>query len=683
METPNANLAAGMQWLHGVYVRTFNERHGRVGQLFQGRYGAVRVKTDAQLWAVLRYVGLNPVEAGLRGQPAEWPSGSYAAIHAQKPPWLDRRRVLGFLSGSGGDAWRRCVELVEVVFTRVEKALMPDPVLLAVDDDPAALSAVGAELRDRYSRDYTVVCEESPQAALRTLEGLAEERAELALVLAGQWLAGGMTGVELLGRVHQLHPHAKRGLLIPWGGWGDRATGEAIHDAMAHGRIDYYVLRPAGAPDEVFHQAVSSFLLEWSRSQRTAPHTIHVIGESWSGRAYELRDILERCAMPHAFCLADSEKGRELLASVDGEPSLPLMILPDGRLLADPSDAEVGSAGGAAVDLRRSEFDVVIVGCGPAGLSAAVYGASEGFSSLVVDEGGLGGQATSSSLIRNYLGFPRGVSGGRLAEQAYEQAWVLGANFAFMQCAIGLERGRDRLHVTLSEHGSVAARAVILATGATYRRLGVPELEELNGAGVFYGGPASEAHGLKGLEVYVVGGANSAGQAALHLARYASRVTLVARAQSLAAGMSHYLVRQVESAANVQVRLGTDVIGGGGDGSWLDHLVLRTADGEETVPAQGLFLMIGARPRTDWLPAEIVRDARGFILTGQDLGENCGWPLERSPFLLETSMPGVFAAGDARHGAVKRVASAVGDGSIAIQLVHQLVATDRLAPALR
>jgi thioredoxin reductase (NADPH) len=556
---------------------------------------------------------------------------------------------------------------------------MPGPVLLAVDDDPEALREVELELRERYSRDYTVVCEESPEAALRTLEKLASEGAEVALVLAGQWLSG-MTGSELLGQVHHLHPHAKRGLLIEWAAWGDRPTGEAIFDAVAHGRIDYYVLRPSGTPDEVFHNAVSGFLLEWSRSRRVAPHTIHVVGESWSGRAYELRDILERCAMPHAFCLADSAQGRALLAGVEGEPTLPVMILPNGTVLADPSDAEVGSAGGAAVDPRQSDFDVVIVGSGPAGLSAAVYGASEGFSTLVVDEGGVGGQATSSSLIRNYLGFPRGVSGGRLAEQAYEQAWVLGANFAFMQCAIGLDRDGDRIRVTLSRHGAVTSRALILATGATYRLLGVPELEELNGAGVFYGGPASEAHGLTGLEVYVVGGANSAGQAALHLARYASRVTLVVRAQSLAAGMSHYLVRQVESTANVDVRLGTEVVGGGGDG-WLDHLVLRTPGGEEeTVPAQGLFLMIGARPRTDWLPPEVARDARGFVLTGSDVGADCGWPLERSPFLLETSMPGVFAAGDVRHGAVKRVASAVGDGSIAIQLVHRLLATERLHP---
>jgi thioredoxin reductase (NADPH) len=557
---------------------------------------------------------------------------------------------------------------------------MARPVLLAVDDDPGALGAVEAELRERYSRDYAVVCERSPETALRTLEQLATDGEEVALVLAAQWLTG-ITGSELLRRVHQLHPHAKRGLLIEWGGWGDPPTGEAIFDAMAHGKIDYYVLRPSATPDEVFHSAVSSFLLEWSHSQRTAPHTIYVVGASWSGRAYELRDVLERCAIPHAFCLADSDKGRELLRNAGDDVTLPAIVLPNGRLLTDPTDSEIATAAGAAVDPCESDFDVVIVGSGPAGLSAAVYGASEGFSTLVVDEGGIGGQATSSSLIRNYLGFPRGVSGGRLSEQAYEQAWVLGAKFALMQSVTGLERANGRIRVTLSDHGPLTAQAVILATGARYRRLGVPALEALNGAGVFYGGPASEAAGLKGLEVYVVGGANSAGQAALHLARYARRVTLVVRAQSLAAGMSHYLARQIESTANVDVRLSSEVVGGGGDG-WLDHLVVRSDAGDEqVVEAQGLFLMIGARPRTDWLPPAITRDSRGFVLTGLDLADDCGWPLERSPFLLETSMPGVFAAGDVRHGAVKRVASAVGEGSIAIQLVHQLVAEERLHPA--
>src|SRR5215213_1826869 len=553
---------------------------------------------------------------------------------------------------------------------------MPRPVLVAVDDDRECLSALKRELGDRYSRDYRIVCTASPKDALATLEKLAEDGEDVALVLADQWLPG-TTGSELFGQVRRLHPHAKRGLLIRWGGWGDPATGEAIFDSIAHGGIDYYVLRPSGSPDEVFHHTISSFLLEWARDRRVAPHTIRVVGEVWSGRAYELRDVLGRCAIPHSFCLADSNEGRGLLAGADDGAKLPVVIFPDGNVLTDPTNAELAQAAGAAVDPEHSDFDLVIVGCGPAGLSAAVYGASEGFSTLVVDDGGIGGQATSSSLIRNYLGFPAGISGGRLAEQAYEQAWVLGAKFAVMQQALELRREGDRIAVSLSGHSGVHARAVILATGASYRRLGVPELEALNGAGVFYGGPASEAPGMAGQDVYVLGGANSAGQAALHLARFARRVTLVGRADSLAVGMSHYLAREVQATPNVEVRLGTEVIGGGGEDRWLDHLVLREcATGlEETVPAAGLFLMIGARPHTEWLPAEVSRDSRGFILTGADLPESA-WPHERSPYGLETSMPGVFAAGDARHGSVKRVASAVGEGSMAIQFLHSLFAVE-------
>jgi thioredoxin reductase (NADPH) len=555
---------------------------------------------------------------------------------------------------------------------------MSGPVLLAVDDDPAALRDVERELRGRYGTDYRVVCTDSPDEALAHLTQLSDGTDEVALVLAGQWLPG-TTGSELLERVRQLHPHAKRALLVPWGAWGDRPTAEAIFDSMALGRIDYYVLRPAASPDEVFHHAISAYLLEWVRDRRIAPHATRLVAESWSGRAYELRSVFQRCATPHAFCLADSGEGRALVAKAGPGARLPLVVLPDGQVLEDPNDAEIARAVGAAVDPERDEYDVVIVGAGPAGLSAAVYGASEGFSTLIVDSGGIGGQATSSSLIRNYLGFPRGVSGGRLAQQAYEQAWVFGASFALMQSATGLRREGDRLHLGLSDGGAVTAQAVILAAGAAYRRLGVPALEALNGAGVFYGGPMSEAHAMTGKDAYVVGGANSAGQAALHLARYARRVTLVVRAQSLRAGMSHYLVRELQAASNVDVRLGTAVVDGGGEGR-LEHLVLRddAAGDHETVAADGLFVLIGARPHTDWLPPEVTRDARGFLLTGPDLPDDCAWPLERRPLLLETSMPGVLAAGDVRHGSVKRVASAVGEGSIAIQLVHGLSASGRL-----
>jgi thioredoxin reductase (NADPH) len=560
---------------------------------------------------------------------------------------------------------------------------MPAPMLVAVDEDAGGLGDVERELRDRYERHYRIVCTRSSHDARARLEQLAAEGEEVALVLAGPQLDG-RSGSELLDEVRHLHPHARRALVIAWGDWGDRATGEAIFDAIAHGRIDHYVIRPSAAPDEVFHQAISGLLLEWAEALRALPYTIHVVGESWSGRAYELREVLGRCAIPHNFCLADSNHGRALVAEAGDGLKLPLVVFPDGTVLADPSDADIASAAGSPVNLERMEFDLVIVGAGPAGLSAAVYGASEGFSTLVVDEGGLGGQATSSSLIRNYLGFPRGVSGRRLAQRAHEQAWFFGAHFVFMQRVTGLQRERDGLSVTFSEGGRVRTHAALLATGATYRRLGIPALEALNGAGVYYGGPTSEAPTVAGQDVYVLGGANSAGQAALYLAQYARRVTLVVRARSLHAGMSHYLVRQVEATPKLDVRLGTEIVGGGGDG-WLEHLVLRDrADGsEETVDADGLFLMIGARPNTDWLPPEVERDDRGFVLTGTDLGDNRDGALPRSPLLLETSMPRVFAAGDARHGSVKRVASAVGEGSVAIQLLHRLFAADGLHPSGR
>ena len=556
---------------------------------------------------------------------------------------------------------------------------MSDPVLLVVDEDSAARHAVELELRDRYGRHYRIESLGSANEARALLEGLAVAGDDVALVLARQPFDGA-TGSALLDDARRLHPHARRALLIAWGEQGDPATGDAIFDAIASGRIDHYVLRPAAPPDEFFHREISGLLLEWADGQRASPYTIFVVGESWSGRAYELRETLGRCAMPHSFALADSEIGSELVARAGKGTKLPLVVFPDGNILRDPSNADLARAAGSPVHPEQMEFDLVIVGAGPAGLSAAVYGASEGFSTLVVDEGGLGGQATSSALIRNYLGFPRGVSGRRLAQSAYEQAWVFGAKFAFMQRVIDLRREGGEISVVLSESGPVTARAVLLATGASYRRIGIPELEALNGAGVYYGGSASEAPATVGRDVYVLGGANSAGQAALYLARYARRVTLVVRADELGIGMSHYLVQQVEAAPNIDVRLRTEVVGGGGDGR-LEHLALRSlVDGsEEIVHADALFLTIGAQPRTEWMPSTVRRDGEGFVLTGPDI-LGAGWPLERPPLLFETSMPGVFAAGDVRHGSVKRVGSAVGAGSVVIQLLHQFFAADELYP---
>ena len=557
---------------------------------------------------------------------------------------------------------------------------MDRPVILAVDEDESSLGNIERELKDRYERSYRIICHGSAAEARAALSQLADTGAEVALVLAGDPL-GDAPATEFLGWVRKPHPHAQRGLLIDYADWGGAPTGEAIFTAMALRHIDYYLIRPIHGPDEMFHQAISTFLLEWAHARRLSSHTVHIVGESWTGRAHELREVLGRCALPHAFLLADSPEGRTLVEQAGDGKGLPLVIFPNGEVLADPSNAELTIAAGGPVTPEGRDFDLVIVGAGPAGLSAAVYGASEGFRTLVIDDGGIGGQATLSSLIRNYLGFPRGISGRRLAEEAYEQAWVFGAHFAFMQRATGLRRDGDRIAVSLSDFPDVTARAVILASGATYRRLEIEDIESLalTGAGVFYGGPATEAAAMAGRDVFVVGGANSAGQAALHLAEYARQVTVVVRASSLAAGMSHYLVQQIEASANIDVRLETEVVGGGGDGR-LQRLELRGRGdgGRETVRADALFLMIGARPNTDWLPAEVLRDDGGFIRTGVELAHEPAWPLERTPFALETSMPGVLAIGDVRDGSMNRVASAVGEGSIAVRLVHDLFAIDRL-----
>lgn len=556
------------------------------------------------------------------------------------------------------------------------------PLLLVVDDDPFALRDIERELRTRYANEYRVICTGSPDEALETLARLDEGGEEVALVLAAQGLPGTTAG-DLLDQVRHRHPHAKRGLLVPQGAWTQQPSAAAILASRALGRIDYYVETPAAPRDEVFHEAISGFLLEWAREQRYVPQTVHIVGEAWSGRAYELRQAFESCAVPHTFSLAQSEQGRRLLAQAAPGAKLPVMILPGGHVLSDPSNAEIAAASGVTSSLTDHVFDVVVVGAGPAGLSAAVYGASEGLRTLVVDEGGIGGQARSSSSIRNYLGFPKGISGSRLAVQAYEQASLFGAQFLFMHRVAALGPSARGFEVTLSDGRCVSASAVILAGGASYRRLDVSSLEALSGAGVYYGGPASEAHALGGQEVYVVGGGNSAGQAALHLARYARRVTVVVRAQSLAAGMSHYLVRELEATPHVEALTDTTVVGGGGDGR-LQRLVLRRrATGEEeTVAADGLFVLIGARPHTAWLPDSMARDAGGFLLTGPEVVDGGAWPLERRPLSLETSMPGVLAAGDVRAASVKRVASAVGEGSIAIQLVQGLIGDGRPGAAL-
>jgi thioredoxin reductase (NADPH) len=552
--------------------------------------------------------------------------------------------------------------------------------LLVVDDDATALANIEFELRDRYGSGYRVVCEGSAEAGMSALEEFRTAHEDVAVVLADQWMPE-MTGTEFLTRAHQLHPTAKRALLFAR---GDRTTREPILQAVALGQIDYYIPKPERSPDEEFHRGITEFLDEWARYHRPASVAVRIVGEARSPRSYQLRDIFSRSVVPHAFYSADSEEGRELLARVN-EPSarLPVVILFDRLVLVDPSDTEIADGFemispfgvNTLPDVRN--FDLIVIGAGPAGLAAAVYGASEGLRTLVLERETFGGQAGTSSRIRNYLGFSRGISGSELALQAYQQAWLFGATFRLAHEATGLRRDeREELVVTLSDGTEVAGRAVIIATGVSYRRLGIPNLEALNGVGVFYGSAVTEAQVVKGREVYVVGGGNSAGQAATYLSNYASRVTLLVRGDSLAASMSDYLIKELEAAGNIDIRFNTHVIDGGGEGR-LERLVLKDSLSglTETVPAAALFVLIGARPHTDWLPQEIERDQWGFIPTGQDLLHDGrfpqGWHLEHPPLLLETSIPGVFAIGDVRHRSIKRVASAVGEGSVAIKLVHE------------
>ena len=393
------------------------------------------------------------------------------------------------------------------------------PVIVAVDADPQVLAAVRSQLVERYASRYRIECAAGDEEGTQLLPRLADEGVNVALVLSGR-PARVTDHPPLIDEARRLHPLAKRALLVSRNAWSDPERADAIRRAMVLGRADHFVPEPGPPPDEVFHEGIASFLLEWAREQRLVPNTVHVVGEEWSGRASELRAVFENCAITHTFSLADSERGRELLAQAGPGARLPLMVLPDGTTLSDPSNAEIAAAAGAPVGVDERRFDLAIVGAGPAGLSAAVYAASDGLSVLVVDSGGVGGQARSSSLIRNYLGFAKGVSGGRLAEQAFEQASVFGAGFLFMHHATGLTRAGHGFAVSLDGGRSITADSMIVATGASYRRLDIPELDALNGAGVFYGGSVSEAPTYQGKDVYVVGGGNSAGQAALHLARY-------------------------------------------------------------------------------------------------------------------------------------------------------------------
>jgi thioredoxin reductase (NADPH) len=559
------------------------------------------------------------------------------------------------------------------------------PVIVVVDGDADALGIIERELERRYASDYEAVCEPSADTALEKLRGMKDAGRPVAIVLA-DWAEG-----EFLANVRDLYPDAKRGLLIKWGAWGDPTTSGAVLDAMAMGYIDYYVLKPWRAGDELFHRTITEFLHEWSRLNRNESKEIRIVSAQPLG--HELRTMLARSGVPHAFYTTDCDEGRQLLEDAYGRIDDPakrrLLEQPDddltvvwimNQVLVNPTIEEMSSAYGVATELgEKRDFDVIVVGAGPAGLAASVYASSEGLETLTVERSSLGGQAGSSSLIRNYLGFSRGVSGSELAQRAYQQAWVFGTKFLLSRRVKELRTEGDRHVLTLSDGSEATARAVILATGVSYRQLGIRSLEALRGKGVFYGTSAPESQALAGEDVYIVGGGNSAGQAAMNLSRHANSVTLLVRRGSLADSMSRYLLDQIEDARNIEIRCETEVVGGDGD-SRLRSLTIRNhiTDEMKEVDAAALFVMIGARPRTDWLPAAIERDQWGYVMTGPDAiqarqEQGLEVPAGRIVQPFETCVPGVFAVGDLRHGAVKRVASAVGEGSVVVRQVFEYI----------
>jgi thioredoxin reductase (NADPH) len=545
---------------------------------------------------------------------------------------------------------------------------MAQPVLVAVDNDPDILAALQRDLTRRFAADYRIVTASTQEAALAELD--VDD--QVAVAIAGQWLTDG-TGVDFLIACHQVYPTAKRVLLITH---GDYAGGTAAVRAISLGQVEEALNKPWGDPELELYPALSEMLSQRRRATLAAgsqPEVARVVGPQWSARSHQLRDLLTRNSIVHGFYDVATPAGRQLLQQAGIAPGdRPIVLLIGGQVLVDPPNERLAEALGVQTQPARSHYDLAVVGGGPAGLTAAMYAASEGLATLLLEREAVGGQAGTTSLIRNYLGFPRGISGRELTSRAVEQILVMGAEMVFTQSAVRLEaQGEDRL-LTLSDGNHALGHTVVVATGVTYRRLGVPGLEQLLGAGVFYGAAVTEAPALEGQRAFVVGGANSAGQAAAHLARFASQVTLLVRGPSLSERMSAYLINELERASNISVWLNTTVSGVYGQGR-LEAIAVRdsTTGQTRTEPAAALFVLIGADPHSDWLADTIERDSQGFLLTDLDVDK---WPLDRPPLSQETSTPGVFAAGDVRHGSVKRVASAVGEGASAVQQVHRYLA---------
>ncbi|MFD5520044.1 FAD-dependent oxidoreductase [Streptomyces sp. NPDC127066] len=543
-------------------------------------------------------------------------------------------------------------------------------VILTVDDDPGVSRAVARDLRRRYGEGHRIVRAESGDAALEALRELKLRGDQVAVILADYRMPQ-MNGIEFLEQALDVYPGARRVLLTAY------ADTNAAIDAINVIDLDHYLLKPWDPPEEKLYPVVDDLLDAWRASDYRPVGACKVVGHRWSARSSGVREFLARNQVPYRWYSSDTPEGQRLLSAAgqDGE-RLPLVVTPDGTPLVEPQDPEIAAHVGLATTPTSEFYDLVVIGGGPAGLGAAVYGASEGLRTVLVERSATGGQAGQSSRIENYLGFPDGVSGGQLTDRARRQAAKFGAEILTAREVTGLEVTGASRTIRFSDGSAISSHAVILATGVSYRQLQAPGIAELTGCGVFYGSALTEAAACQGHDVYIVGGANSAGQAAMYLARGAKSVTVLVRGSSLTASMSHYLIEQISDAPNISVRTGTVVDSAHGDGH-LEQLTLRDVESGHTelVDAQWMFVFIGAAPLTDWLEGTVLRDGRGFIVAGPDMTPDGqpprGWELDRPPYHLETNVPGVFVAGDARAESAKRVASAVGEGAMAVMLVHR------------
>ena len=547
---------------------------------------------------------------------------------------------------------------------------MPKPILLAIDDDTSVLEAVVQDLRRNYGQNYRIIRAASGQAALDICKQLQDRKETVALFLSDQRMPG-MTGVDFLQQVNPVFPEAKRVLLTAY------ADTEAAIRAINAAKIHYYLNKPWDPPEEKLYPVLDELLEAWKQGYKPPYEGIQVVGLRWSPTDHAVRDFLSRNRFEYKWMDPESVPEAVDLLKEKGldDAKLPVVLFGDGTAMVQPSTAELASRIGLRTQAKEAFYDVIVVGAGPAGLAAGVYGASEGLRTLIVEPEAVGGQAGSSSRIENYLGFPQGLSGEELAKRAFLQANRLGAEFLTQRVThIRCQNGYHILR--MSDDRELTCHVCLISTGVSYCLLDVPGAERFAGAGVYYGAAKTEAMSCAEEEVYLIGGANSAGQAAMHFSRYAAKVHMLVRGSSLTRSMSKYLIDQIEATPNIIVETGTEVVSMSGDGR-LECLSLKTPNGPETRSANSLFIFIGAAPKTDWLPKDIAMDDKGFILAGPDLKARApqNWKLQREPYLLETSVPGIFVAGDVRFNSVKRCASAVGEGSIAVQFMHQYLAT--------